>query len=127
VTVRIVVIEDTPELLELVGLILRTHGHTVFEAQGGLDGVKLACTERPDLVIADVEMHDIDGFEVLHRLRTDPALKQVPVLALTACAMRGDRDRILAAGFDGYLSKPIRVRELIPQLATFVPALLLPA
>jgi CheY-like chemotaxis protein len=124
---RIVVIEDTPELLELVGLILRTHGHTVFEAHGGLEGVKLARAERPDLVIADVEMHDIDGFEVLHRLRTDPELKQVPVLALTACAMRGDRDRILAAGFDGYLSKPIRVRELIPQLASFVPALISPA
>lgn len=61
-------------------------------------------------MIADVEMQDFDGFEILHRLRSDPALKQVPVLALTACAMRGGWDRIMAAGFDGYLSKPIRVR-----------------
>jgi CheY-like chemotaxis protein len=117
--VRILVIDDTPELLEFVGIVLRADGHTVFTATCGRDGLSLARRELPDLVVADLEMPGMSGFEVLQKLREDPLLAQRPVIALTAAAMRGDRERILQAGFTGYVSKPVRARDLGSQIAQF--------
>jgi two-component system, cell cycle response regulator len=117
--VRILVIEDTPELLELLVIVLCAAGHQVSTATNGKDGLASARRELPDLILADVEMPGMDGFEVLRQLRSDPLLAARPVVALTACAMTGDRERVLSAGFTGYISKPIRPRDLDQQLAMY--------
>jgi len=104
---RILIIEDTPHNLELMTYLLRASGHTVITAMTGLDGLALAHLERPDLIVLDVQLPDIDGYQVLARLRADRDLAARPVVAVTAYAMLGDRDAALVAGFDGYLSKPI--------------------
>jgi two-component system, cell cycle response regulator DivK len=119
---RIVLIEDTPELLELLSIILSSGGHKVFKACNGLEGLALARSELPDLIIADVEMPGMDGFEVLRRARGDARLAQRPIIALTACAMRGDRERLLTAGFTGYVAKPVRPRELLPLIEAYARA-----
>jgi two-component system cell cycle response regulator len=118
--VKILVIEDTPELLELLAIILRSAGHEAITANNGVEGLTAARSDLPDLIIADLEMPLMDGFELLRHLRADPRLAQRPVIALTACAMLGDRERVLAAGFSGYLSKPIRAKELVPQIAAII-------
>jgi CheY-like chemotaxis protein len=104
---RILMIEDTPHNLELMTYLLEASGHTVIPAMTGQRGLALARLERPDLIVLDVQLPDIDGYQVLARLRADRELPVPPVVAVTAYAMVGDRDTALAAGFDGYLSKPI--------------------
>jgi DNA-binding response OmpR family regulator len=116
---RILVIEDTPELLELLEIVLRAEGHRVSVAMSGWDGLALARGSSLDLILVDVEMPGMNGFEVLHQLRLDSHLAKVPIVALTACATQADRDRVLDAGFTGYISKPIRPRELARQLEMY--------
>ena len=113
-------IEDNPELLELFALVLGGFGHTVHLAPSGADALALARRNSPDLILADIEMDGIDGFTVLQRLRSMPHLDATPVVAMTAHAMQGDRARILAAGFNGYLSKPINARNLPAQLQSWM-------
>ena len=120
---KILVIEDTPELLELLAIILRAAGHEAITASNGVEGLTAARSEPPDLILADLEMPLMDGFELLRQLKADPRLSSRPVIALTACAMLGDRERVLAAGFSGYLSKPIRAKDLMPQIAAIIPEL----
>jgi CheY-like chemotaxis protein len=116
----ILVIDDTPELLELLGIILAKAGYRVLTASGGEDGIPLALQELPDLIIVDIELEGMDGISVLKALRTDPRLASRPIVALTAYAMTHDRDRLLAAGFTGYLSKPVRPWKLLTQIAEFL-------
>jgi CheY-like chemotaxis protein len=118
----ILVIDDTPELLELLGIILAKAGYRVLSASGGADGVPLALRGNPDLVIVDIEMEGMNGFEVLKTLRADPRFAERPIVALTAYAMNHDRERILAAGFTGFLSKPVRPWKLLTQIAGFLDA-----
>src|SRR4051812_1682009 len=103
---RILIVEDSPANLELMTYLLKAFGHTVLPAENGLDGVELALREDPELIICDMQLPDIDGFEIARRLRSDAEWASVPLVAVTALAMVGDRDRILAGGFDGYLAKP---------------------
>src|ERR1051325_3266248 len=91
---RILVIEDKPANLELMTYLLNAFGHSVLAAGNGLDGVQLASRERPELIICDIQLPDIDGFEVARRLRGDPELASIPLVAVTALAMVGDRHRI---------------------------------
>jgi len=93
---------------------------TVVEARSGEEGVSLAHVCCPDLVLMDLQLPGIDGVEAMHRLRRDPVVADVPVVAVTAFAMQEDRDRALADGFDGYLSKPISVRALPAQVDAFM-------
>ena len=116
---RILVIEDTPELLELLEIVLRADGHEVSAAAHGMEGLVIARSVLPNLILVDVEMPGMDGFEVLRHLRLDSRLAERPVVALTACAMPGDRERVLNAGFTGYISKPIRPREFGRQLEIY--------
>lgn len=104
---RILVIEDNPINLELMTYLLQAWQHEVQAARDGEEGLALARVRPPDLVICDIQMHGIDGYEVARRLRADPALKAVPLVAVTAYAMVGDHERALAAGFDMHVSKPI--------------------
>jgi CheY-like chemotaxis protein len=118
---RILVIEDNPTNLDLVLYLLRAAGHEPRTARDGASGLDEARLHRPALVLLDLQMPGMDGFEVLRRLRADPALASVPVVAVTALAMVGDRERILAAGFDGYIPKPIVPEAFLAQVASFLP------
>jgi two-component system cell cycle response regulator len=104
---RILVVEDTPHNLQLMTYLLQTHGHTVAGAVTGEQGIELALASRPDLVVMDLQLPGVDGYEALTALRSAPGLAAVPVVAVTSFAMVGDRDRALGAGFDHYMAKPI--------------------
>jgi two-component system cell cycle response regulator DivK len=110
---RVLVVEDNDKNMKLFRDVLQATGYSTLEASTGEDAVELALAHAPALVLMDVQLPGIDGVEALARLRRDERTASVPVLALTAQAMHGDRERFLAAGFDGYLSKPIDVVELL--------------
>jgi CheY-like chemotaxis protein len=110
---RILVVEDNETNMKLVRDVLQAKGYSTLEATTGEDAVELARTLDPALVLMDVQLPGIDGVEALARLRQDERTASIPVLALTAQAMSGDRERFLEVGFDGYLSKPVDVAELI--------------
>ncbi|MCB1747386.1 MAG: response regulator [Gammaproteobacteria bacterium] len=111
----ILIVEDNPMNLKLARDVLEAKGYRVVAAENGEDGVALAGTEQPDLVLMDIQLPGIDGVEALQRLRNDPATANIPIVAFTASVMAGDRSRVTAAGFDAFLSKPI---DLKPFLAT---------
>jgi two-component system cell cycle response regulator DivK len=106
----ILIVEDNERNLKLVRDILQYNGYETIEARNAADGVALAAEHRPDLILMDIQLPDADGVTALSRLRADPRTASIAVVALTAFAMTDDRQRLLAAGFDGYLAKPIDVR-----------------
>jgi len=110
---QVLVVEDNEKNMKLFRDVLRATGYTTLGATTGEDAVELAQSHAPALVLMDVQLPGIDGLEALRRLRQDELTASIPVLAVTAQAMSGDRERFLEAGFDGYLSKPIDVAELI--------------
>jgi CheY-like chemotaxis protein len=110
---RVLVVEDNEKNMKLFRDVLQATGYSTLEATSGEDAIELARAHGPALVLMDVQLPGIDGDEALTRLRQDERTASIPVLALTAQAMRGDRERFLDAGFDGYLSKPVDVLELI--------------
>ena len=110
---RILVVEDNEKNMKLFRDVLGARGYRTLEATTGGEAVELATEQAPDLVLMDIQMPGVDGVEALRRLRADERTAAIPVLAVTAQAMQGDRERFLAEGFDGYLSKPVNVRELI--------------
>jgi two-component system cell cycle response regulator DivK len=112
----ILIVEDNARNLKLARDILNHVGYRTLEAETAEDGLALARAERPDLVLMDVQLPGMDGVEALGRLKTDPLTADIPVVALTAFAMRDDRDRLLAVGFDAYLEKPLNVREFPGQV-----------
>lgn len=117
---RILVIEDNPDNLDLMTYVLKGIGHDVLAATTGEDGIRIALEERPDLILCDIHLPDRNGMEVASVLRAAPVLREVPFVAVTALAMVGDRERILAAGFDGYIAKPIEPEQFIPALGGFL-------
>jgi two-component system, cell cycle response regulator DivK len=110
---RILIVEDNERNMKLFRDVLGATGYETLEAASGESAVTVAGEQTPDLVLMDIQLPDIDGLEALRRLRADERTAAVPVLALTAQAMQGDRERFLEAGFDGYLSKPVDVAELV--------------
>lgn len=121
---RILIIEDNEANLELMSYLLRAFGHTIVAARDGEQGLALARTERLDLILCDIHLPGIGGMDIAHRLRADPANDRVPLLAVTALAMVGDRETIMAAGFEGYFTKPIAPDTFVHQVEAFLrPAL----
>lgn len=116
----ILYVEDNPLNLRLVRKILISLGYTMLEAMDGMSGLELALDKRPDLILMDVNLPDIDGLEITGRLKREPQTAHIPIVALTANAMHGDRERCLAAGCDGYLAKPVARRELQDTLQHFL-------
>jgi two-component system cell cycle response regulator DivK len=110
---QILVVEDNERNMRLFCDVLEASGYLTLEATTGEGAVELALEHDPDLVLMDIQLPDIDGVEALGRLRADERSASLPVLALTAQAMEGDRERFLAAGFDGYLSKPVDIVEFV--------------
>lgn len=117
---RILVVEDNPKNLKLVRDVLEYSGYEVIVATCGEDGVRLATQRQPDLILMDLQLPGIDGTEALRQIRETGAGSAVPVVAVTASAMDEDRDRAYAAGFDGYVHKPISVRGLQQQVYDFL-------
>ena len=124
---RILIIEDNPANIELMSFLLSAYGHAPLSAADGPRGVAAARSERPDLIACDVNLPGMDGFAVLAELKGDPALAGVPILAVTALAMTGDREKVLAAGFDGYISKPIEPESFVAELEAFLTSTPAPA
>jgi len=117
--VTVLVVEDNEKNLKLVRDVLEASGYRTLAATSGEEAVETAWTHVPALVLMDVRLPGIDGVEALARLRGDERTASIPVLAVTAQAMHGDRARFLAAGFDGYLSKPLDIAELVAAVARY--------
>jgi two-component system cell cycle response regulator DivK len=115
-------IEDNYHNRRIVRKILQSRGYTLIEAEDGLSGLAMVHELKPPLILLDIGLPGIDGLEVVARVKADPELRDTPVIALTASAMRGDRERFLEAGCDDYLSKPIQAMELINKVADHYPS-----
>lgn len=118
---RILIIEDDPASRELVKYLLESAGHTVLMASEGGTAVRLAIDERPDLVVCDLQLPVMSGYQVVQTLLEYPHWKKVPIIAVTAFSMPGDRDKAIAAGFDEHISKPIAPRSFVAQIEAFLP------
>jgi len=117
---RILLIEDNATNLELMVYLLQAFGYSPICARDGEAGLAMARSENLSLIISDIQMPTIDGFEVARRLKSDSSTNSIPLIAVTALAMVGDRDRILAAGFDGYVTKPIAPEDFVSQVERFI-------
>lgn len=117
----ILYIEDNLHNRRLVRKTLERRGYVVLEAEDGVSGLEMVCDLKPPLVLLDIGLPGIDGLEVVLRMRANTELCHIPVIAITASAMQGERERFLAAGCDDYLSKPIQVLDLVDKVATYFP------
>lgn len=117
---KILVVDDDAGTLRLAVTVLDQAGHEVLGAADGAKGLADALAHAPDLVLMDVQMPGMDGISALRRLRADPRTAAIKVVAFTALAMKGDREQLLAEGFDGYLGKPIRYREFLANVTALL-------
>ena len=116
----ILIVEDNDKNMKLVRDILRHHGHRTLEATTGVDGVRLALEQRPDLILMDIQLPDIDGIEALRRIRANTVLDGTPVLAVSASVMPDEQQKIIASGFDAYVTKPISLKAFVATVDRFV-------
>jgi len=117
----ILIVEDEPKNLKLLRDLLQASGYTTIEAPDGEKGVELAKAEKPGLILMDIMMPRMGGLEAARILKADATTRNIPILALTSYAMKGDREKILGAGCDGYLAKPIDIQELLKKVAQYLP------
>jgi len=117
---RVLVVDDDPVNVELLAYLLRAYGHDPVLALSGEAALREAQERVPDLVLCDIQMPQADGFEVLRRLRADARFAGTPIVGVTALAMVGDREKIIAAGFDGYLAKPISPETFVPDIEKYL-------
>lgn len=120
---KILLAEDNPESRYLFSFILQRAGCDVFQKQNGREALEAAADIMPDLIIMDIQMPEMDGYETVARMREDARLARVPIIGLSAYAMSSDRDRALKNGFTGYIEKPIELDTFIKELSKFLPAL----
>jgi two-component system cell cycle response regulator DivK len=113
---RILIVEDNPTNMTLAVFLLRSAGHAVLSATDAEAGLTLARAEQPDLILMDIQLPGMDGLEATALLKKDEATHRIPVVALTALAMKGDEERIRAAGCDGYIAKPMRYQEFLATI-----------
>jgi two-component system cell cycle response regulator DivK len=116
----ILIVEDNEKNMKLVRDILRHRGHETLEAVTGEDGVRLARERRPDLVLMDIQLPDIDGIAALGKIRADSALDRVPVLAISASVMPDEQQKIVASGFDAFITKPINLKAFQETVERFL-------
>lgn len=116
---RILIIEDSPLNMELVTVLLETAGHELLQAERAQDGIEIARQQPFDLIVTDINMPGIDGIQAARMLRAQPETRSIPLIALTAMAMEGDRERILAAGFNEYIAKPFDHTTLLNTVAQY--------
>ena len=118
---RILVIEDTEDNRQIIRDLLSSVGYELIEAMDGVSGVALAQKERPDLILMDIQLPEIDGYEATRRIRAIPELAKVPIIAVTSYALSGDEAKTREAGCDGYVAKPFSPRQLLAKIREFLP------
>jgi two-component system, cell cycle response regulator DivK len=118
---RILVIEDNEDNRRIMRDLLTSVGYEIIEAVTGEEGVIAASTHVPDLILMDIQLPGLDGYEATRRIKADPALRQIPVIAVTSYALSGDDVKAFAAGCEGYVSKPFSPRALLAKIRTFLP------
>jgi two-component system cell cycle response regulator DivK len=118
---RILVVEDTDDNLRILRDLLTAAGYDLLEATDGAEGVALAQKEQPDLVLMDIQLPEIDGYEATRRMRAIPKLAKVPIIAVTSYALSGDDAKAFAAGCDGYVAKPFSPRQLLAKIREYLP------
>ena len=116
----ILIVDDEPSNLKLTCALLQASGYKTIEATDGKQGVELAKARKPDLILMDIQMPDMDGLEATRILKADATTKNIPIVALTAYAMKGDKERVLEAGCDGYITQPIDIQELLKRVAEYL-------
>lgn len=116
----ILLIEDNPQNQYLLTFLLEQRGYTVLQAETGPQGLELAATAQPDLILLDIQLPGMDGHAVAHALKDDPRLKVIPIVAVTSYAMVGDREKCLAAGAEGYIEKPIDPDSFVEEVERFL-------
>jgi len=114
---KILIVEDSPLNMKLLEMVLRAKSYTLLKATDGKEALDIAVREQPDLIIMDIQLPKMSGLEVVRRLRETPAFSHTPIIAITAYAMKGDKERVIESGCDAYLSKPINTRELPEVIA----------
>jgi two-component system cell cycle response regulator DivK len=117
---KVLVIEDNEKNRYLISFLLKGAGYEVIEAITGEDGIEMAIREHPDLVLMDIQLPGIDGYETTRRIRASPADEKIPIIALTSYAMTGDRERALTSGCNGYVEKPINPDTIIEEIQKFL-------
>ena len=114
---KVLIVEDNPANMTLAIFLLESAGHAVIHATDAEAGLTLARDEQPDLILMDIQLPGMDGLEATALLKSDPSTRAIPVIALTALAMKGDEQRILAAGCDGYIAKPLAYKEFLATIS----------
>lgn len=117
---KILIIEDNDNNMYLISFILKQDGFYILEARTGIEGVETASREKPDLIIMDIQLPDINGLEATKQIRNTLANIEIPIVALTSYAMTGDREMALAAGCDGYIEKPIDPETFLSEIKKFL-------
>ena len=118
----ILTVDDEPHNLTLVRDLLQIHGYEIIEATNGKAGVKLAKSKKPDLILMDVMMPVMDGLEAARILKADTSTRDIPIMALTSQAMKGDKERVFEAGYDEYITKPFNIKDLLGKVAEYLPS-----
>ena len=116
----ILIVEDNPRNLKLIRDVLQFQGYTTLEAETGEAGVALALARQPALILMDVQLPGMDGSTAMQALKAETSTRHIPIIALTALAMKGDAERLLAEGFDGYMAKPIAIKEVSKMVAGYL-------
>ena len=119
-TKRILVVEDQEDNLQILRDLLTSAGFEIIEAKDGEEGVRAAVAERPDLILMDIQLPILDGYEATRRIKADPTLKDVPIIAVTSYALSGDEDKARAAGCDDFVPKPYSPRQLLAKIRIFL-------
>lgn len=117
---KILIVDDNQDSRELAVKVLKNRGYQMIEASDGEEALEKALAEKPDLILMDISIPKINGYEVTRRLKSQTDFKATPIIALTAHAMKGDKEKALEAGCDGYISKPINVHELPDQIKSYM-------
>jgi two-component system cell cycle response regulator DivK len=120
-TKRILVVEDTEDNRQIMRDLLSSAGYDLVEAVDGAEGVAMAKSQRPDLILMDIQLPVLDGYEATRRIKADPALSHIPVIAVTSYALSGDEAKTRAAGCDGYVAKPFSPRQLLQKVREYLP------
>jgi len=114
------IVEDNEDSRELVVKVLRNKGYEMVQAADGEEALEKAIAEKPDLILMDISLPKLNGYEVAKRLKAMEEFQEIPIVALTAHAMKGDRETVIVSGFEGYISKPVNVRELPDQVRAYI-------
>ncbi len=117
---RILMVEDTEDNRQIIRDLMDSVGYELLEAEDGAAGVAMAAEHKPDLILMDIQLPVLDGYEATRRIKADPALRHIPIIAVTSYALAGDEAKTRAAGCDGYVAKPFSPRQLLAKINEFL-------